>query len=82
MHCGFCLTIEELGALGVAILHLFTFVSSRLHVAVGGSEHGCSRLHQEFTHLDVVTGGGTVEGSPGEEDGAEEERFKRVDRTH
>lgn len=62
------LTIEELGALGVAFLHLLTLVGSRLHVAVGGGEHGRPRLHQEFTNLNVVTGGGAVEGSPGDED--------------
>lgn len=63
------LTIEELGALGVAILHLLTFVSSCLHVAVGGGEHGRPGLHQELTDLHVVTGGSTVEGGPaGEEE--------------
>lgn len=33
------LTGEELGTLGVAVLHLFTFVRSCLHVAVSGGEH-------------------------------------------
>lgn len=60
----FCLTIEELRTLGVALLHLLTFLGSRLQVAVSGGEDGGPRLHQELTHLNVVTGGGTVEGSP------------------
>lgn len=63
----YSLTVEELGALGVALLHLLTFVGSRLHVAVCGGEHRRPRLHQELTDLNIVTGGGAVEGSPGDE---------------
>lgn len=59
------LTIEELGALGVAFFHLFAFVSSRLHVAVGHGEHRCPRLHQELAHLHVVAGRSAVKRRPG-----------------
>lgn len=58
-------TVEELRALGVALLHLFTLIRSRLHVAVRGSKHGRSRLHEELAHLHVIAGGGTVQRSPG-----------------
>ena len=64
----FCLTVEELGALSVAVLHLLTFVGGSLHVAVCGGEHRRPRLHQELTDLNVVAGGSTVEGSPGDEE--------------
>lgn len=57
-------TIEELRALGVALLHLLTLICSRLHVAVRGGKHGCARLHEELTHLHVITGGSTVQRSP------------------
>lgn len=67
MHDVF-LTVEELRALSVAFLHLLTLVSGRLHVAVRGGEDRCPRFHQELTDLNVVTGGGTVEGSPGDEE--------------
>lgn len=33
------LTGEKLGTLSVAVLHLFTFVRSCLHVAVSGGKH-------------------------------------------
>lgn len=69
----FCLTVEELIALGVAVLHLVTFIGSRLHVAVCGGEHRRPRLHQELTDLNIVAGGSTVEGSPADEEGGEEE---------
>ena len=58
------LTIEELGALGVALLHLFTFISCRLHVAVSHSEHCGPGLHQELAHLNVVAGCSTVKRCP------------------
>lgn len=58
-------TVEELRALGVALLHLLTLICSRLHVAVCGGEHGRPGLHEELAHLHVVTGGGAVQGSPG-----------------
>lgn len=58
------LTIEELGALGVALLHLFTFISRRLHVTVSHSKHCSTRLHQELAHLHIVTRGSTVERCP------------------
>jgi len=67
------LTVEELGALGVAVLHLLTLVGGRLHVAVRGGEHRRPRLHQELADLDVVTGGGAVEGGPGDEGGIQSE---------
>lgn len=35
------LTEEELGTLGVTVLHLFTFVRSCLHVTVSGGKHRC-----------------------------------------
>lgn len=75
-HIMFCLTIKELGALGVAILHLLTFVSSCLHVAICGGKHSCPRLYQELTDLDIVTGGSTVEGSPRDEE--RKKRFERI----
>lgn len=59
-------TIEELGTLGVAVLHLFTFVRSRLHVAVSGGEHRRPRLYKELTQLNVVAGGSTMQGGPTE----------------
>lgn len=57
-------TVEELRALGVALFHLFTFVSSRLHVAVSHGKHGCSRLHQKLAHLHIVAGGSAVKRCP------------------
>lgn len=69
----FCLTVEELIALGVAVLHLVTFIGSRLHVAVCGGEHRRPRHHQELTDLNIVAEGSTVEGSPADEEGGEEE---------
>lgn len=61
---GVALTIQELGALGVALLHLLALVSSRLHVAVGHGKHGRPRLHQELAHLHVIAGGCTVQRGP------------------
>lgn len=58
------LTIKELRALGVALLHLFTFISCCLHVAVSHSEHGCTGLHQELAHLHIVAGCSTVKRGP------------------
>lgn len=78
----FCLTVEELGALGVAFLHLLTFVSSCLHVAVRGGEHRRARLHQEFTDLHIVTGGSAVEGSPGDEDRGREKGLRDLFTSH
>lgn len=63
------LTVEELGALGVAVLHLLALVGGRLHVAVCGGEHRRPRLHQELAELDVVAGRGAVEGGPGRQVG-------------
>lgn len=57
-------TVEKLRALSVALFHLFTFVSSRLHVAVSHGKHRCSRLHQKLAHLHVVAGGGAVKRRP------------------
>lgn len=61
---GVTLTIQELGALRVAFLHLLALVRSRLHVAVGHGKHGCPRLHQELAHLHVIAGCCTVQGGP------------------
>lgn len=58
------LTIEELRALGVALLHFFTFISSRLHVAVSHREHCSTRLHQELAHLHIIAGCSTVKRCP------------------
>lgn len=58
------LTIEKLRALSVAFFHLFTFVSSRLHVAVSHGKHGCSRLHQKLANLHIVAGGSAVKRCP------------------
>lgn len=58
------LTIEELRALGIALLHLFTFISCCLHVAVSHSKHCCTRLHQELAHLHIVAGCSTVKRCP------------------
>lgn len=60
----FLLTIEELRALSVAFFHLFTFVSSRLHVAVCHGKHRRSGLHEELAHLHVVAGRSTVKRRP------------------
>lgn len=57
-------TIEKLRALSVALFHLFTFVSSRLHVAVSHGKHRCSRLHQKLAHLYIVAGGSAVKRRP------------------
>lgn len=61
---GVTLTIQELGALRVAFLHLLALVRSRLHVAVGHGKDGCPRLHQELAHLHVIAGCCTVQGGP------------------
>lgn len=58
------LTIEELRALSVALLHLFTFISSCLHVTVSHRKHGCSRFHQELAHLHIVAGRSAVKRCP------------------
>lgn len=58
------LTIEKLRALSVSFFHLFTFVSSRLHVAVSHGKHRCSRLHQKLAHLHIVAGGSAVKRCP------------------
>ena len=58
-------TVEELGALSVSVLHLLTLVCSRLHVTDGGGKDGRPRLHQELTQVNTVTGGCTMERSPG-----------------
>lgn len=60
-------TIEKLGALRVAFLHFLALVCGSLHVTVGHSKHSCSWLHQELTHLDIVTGGSTMQWGPGKE---------------
>lgn len=65
-HFGFHLTVKELGALSVALLHFLTLVSSCLHVAVCGGENSCPALHQELTELRVVAGGSAVKGGPTE----------------
>lgn len=72
----FSLTVEELGALGVAVFHLLTLVGGRLHVAVRGGEHRGPRLHQELADLNIVTGGGAVEGRPGDEERERKEGLK------
>lgn len=64
----FCLTIEELGALGIAIFHLLALVSSCLQVTICCGKYSCSRLDKELTDLNVVTGGSTVKGCPGDTD--------------
>lgn len=61
------LTVEELGTLCVALLHLLALVCRCLHVTVGGGEHSSPGLHQELTHLHIVTGGRAVQWSPGRE---------------
>lgn len=58
------LTVEKLGALGIAFLHLLAFIGCRLHVAVCHGVYSSSGLHQKLTHLHVITGGGTMQGSP------------------
>lgn len=58
------LTVEELRALGVSLLQLLTLLRRRLHVAVGGGEHGRARLHQELAHLDIIAGSCAVQGRP------------------
>lgn len=69
---GLALTIQELGALRVAFLHLLALVRGRLHVAVGHGKDGRPRLHQELAHLHVVAGCCTVQRGParqGQKDG-------------
>lgn len=58
------LTIEKLRTLGISFLHLFTFISGGLHVAVSHSKHCCSGLHQEFAHLHIVAGRSAVKRRP------------------
>jgi len=65
-HYDLGLTIEELRALGIAILHLFTLVSSCLHVTICSGINSCPRLHQELTDLNVVAGSSTMKGGPGD----------------
>lgn len=61
---GVTLTIQELGALRVAFLHLLALVGGRLHVTVGHGKDSCSRLHQELAHLHVIAGCCTVQRGP------------------
>lgn len=66
------LTVQELGALRVAFLHLLALVRGRLHVAVGHGKDSCPRLHQELAHLHVIAGCCTVQRGParqGQKDG-------------
>lgn len=70
------LTVEELGALGVSLLHLLTLICCRLHVTVGHSKHRCSRLNQELTHLHVITGGRAMQRSPEREPEREKKKEK------
>lgn len=62
------LTIEELGALDVALLHFLTFICSSLHVTNGAGEDGGPGLNQQLAEMDAVAGGGTVKRSPVPED--------------
>lgn len=47
-------TVEELRTLCVALLHLFTFVRRRLHVANSCGENGSAGLDQHLTEVDAV----------------------------
>lgn len=62
-------TIQELGALDVAFLHLLTLVRRRLDVADGGGEDSGAALHQLFAEVDAVARGGAVQRRPGMESG-------------
>lgn len=66
------LTVQELGALRVAFLHLLALVRGRLHVTVGHGKDSCPRLHQELAHLHIIAGCCTVQRGParqGQKDG-------------
>ena len=73
------LTVEELGALGITLLHLLTLVRGRLQVTVSGGEHGSPGLNQELAHLHVVTGRCTVQGGPDRGAGKKDERSVKRD---
>lgn len=58
-------TVEKLGALDVALLHLLTLVGGSLDVADGGGEDGRAALHQLLAQVHTVAGGGAVQRGPG-----------------
>lgn len=57
-------TIKELGALGVALLHLLTLVCCCLNVTDGGGQYCSAWLHQHLTEVDAVAGGSAVQRGP------------------
>lgn len=62
-------TIQELGTLDVALLHLFTLVRGSFNVADGGGKNGGAALHQLFAEVDAVARGSAVQRRPGTESG-------------
>lgn len=58
-------TVEELGALDVALLHLLALVRGRFGVADGGGKDGGAALDQLLAQVGAVAGGGAVQRRPG-----------------
>lgn len=58
------LTIQELGALDVALFHLLTLICGSLHIANGAGKDGRPRLYQQLAEMDAVARGSAVKRSP------------------
>lgn len=58
------LTVEELGAMCVALLHLLAFVRCRFHIADRGGKNGGPGLHQHLAEVDTVAGRSAMQRSP------------------
>lgn len=57
-------TVKELGTLGVALFHFFTFVRGCFHVADRCGKNGRPWLHQHLAEVDAVTWSCTVQRGP------------------
>lgn len=57
-------TIEELGTLNVAFLHLLALVRRSLNVADCGGKDGSAALYQLLAEVNTIAGGGTVQRGP------------------